>query len=139
MGREPPGALKVRAFGLGAVFALFWGAACATAGSVAEDSQPSGDAATRTVSVRNQNYADVHVYVVQPGGNRRTIGIAPSNSETDYTVSKDALLDGRFHVMLDPVGGGDVKWIRDVVFPGDAVRLIVVASADLTLSHIIVE
>lgn len=114
-------------------------AACATSGGTGESKEEGGDAATRRVVVRNDNFADVHVYLVRPGGGRTDLGLAPSYGDSEFTVPVDRLIRDAFHVLVDPVGGGPSQLIRDIVFPADAEVLRVIVSAEISLSHVVIE
>lgn len=89
--------------------------------------------------VQNDNFADVHVYLVGPDGDRSDVGLASSFGESRFRVSLDRLTRDPVGVLIDPVGGGQSKLISDVYFPSDAEALKVVVGAEIGLSHIVIQ
>lgn len=89
--------------------------------------------------VQNDNFADVHVFIVGRDGDRNDLGLASSFGETRFRVPLDRLTRDPFGVLIDPVGGGQSKLISDIYFPSDAGALKVVVGAEIGLSHIVIQ
>jgi hypothetical protein len=96
--------------------------ACRTA-SRAIDNDPRAET---TVSVENQNFFDMTVYVLQ-NGRRIRLGIAPGHSTTVLTLPDYLVMAGsELQFLCDPIGTTRTPVSeRITVFPGDQLVLIV--------------
>lgn len=113
------------------------GAACWTGGSTSAEDGP--ESAHRPVIVQNDNFADVHVYIVGRDGGRNDLGLASAFGESRFRVPLDRLTRNPIGVLIDPVGGGRSKLIPDIYFPEDADALKVVVGAQIDLSHVVIQ
>lgn len=89
--------------------------------------------------VQNDNFADVHVYILGRDGGRSDLGLASSFGESRFRVPVDRLIRSPFGVLIDPVGGGQSKLISDIHFPENAKILKVVVGAEIGLSHVVIQ
>ena len=110
---------------------------CWIGGSGPAEDEPA-QSSDRTVIVQNDNFSDVHVYIIGRSGSRTDLGLASSFSESRFQMPLDRLVRDQFNVLIDPVGGGRPKLIPDIYFPENAEALKVVVGADIGLSHIVI-
>jgi hypothetical protein len=77
------------------------------------------------LTVTNQNWLDMAIYVVR-GGSRFRIGEAVGNSTTLLRIPGSYIVSWTVQLMADPVGSGD-KYVTDAisVAPGEHVQLTV--------------
>jgi hypothetical protein len=85
------------------------------------------------VRVRNQNYADINVYLVQTGMRRR-LGTVPGLSTQRFTVPRDVPLEAAdIRLLADPIGGSGTYLSPAVqVHPGQEMDLVIAASLHLS-------
>lgn len=79
-----------------------------------------------TLTVENQDFYDMTVYVVV-NGQRDRLGIAPGNHTTELTVPS-YLLNGvaQLRFLCDPIGGGRSPVSEEInVYPGDQLMMII--------------
>lgn len=102
-----------------------------------DESPADSERAALTVSVRNQAWKNIHVYVIA-GGSWQSLGVLSSQDEEAYEVSP-TLLGGRQEIRLaaDPVGSRE-GFISDpiLVEPGDRVEWTI--QDNLALSSVFV-
>lgn len=88
-----------------------------------DDEQPSPRETDVTVEVVNQNWQDMHVYVLA-SGQRRSLGMVTSQNSEVFELPRSALASDRDIVFIaDPIGSV-VAFVSDPVLvqPGDQVR-----------------
>ena len=107
-------------------------AACATAPSP-WDGADAGPDLRRSITVVNENFQDVRVYLVI-GAGRHPLGFVQSERSRTFRVSP-ALLgpDGLVHLAADPTGGGPSHDSREIAL-GFGERLIWTLSVNPRLS-----
>jgi hypothetical protein len=77
------------------------------------------------LNVKNDNWLDVHVYVVR-GGSRFRLGDVSGNTTRSLRISEGLIVAGAIQLMVDPVGLDD-PYVTDVmlVAPDQRVQLMV--------------
>ncbi|HEV2642397.1 MAG TPA: hypothetical protein VGT98_06810, partial [Candidatus Elarobacter sp.] len=78
-----------------------------------------------TLSVVNQAYLDMNVYVLRDGGQRIRLGTATGNQTTVLTIPSDVLFGPTpLRFVADPIGGTRASVSTSIlVNPGDQVEM----------------
>lgn len=111
-------------------------AAAVTACAQASTSTSGGDVGpadttaaptTTTLSVDNQNFSDMTIYVIEASGARQRLGTATGNSRTTLRIPARLLGGSRaLRFQADPIGGTQAPISQEItVVPGETVVLTI--------------
>jgi hypothetical protein len=111
-----------------AALVLLTAAACAHDPSAfrpqsAASSAPNANGAT--VVVRNDNFADMNVYVLRGGVVYQRLGMVTGGSVAKFPISSSVFPDGMLQLMGRLIGGGAVRPDAILVTPGQTVTFMV--------------
>ena len=84
------------------------------------------------LSVKNDNWLDVAVYVIQ-GGSRFRIGNAAGNSTASLRIPTNLVVAGAVQLMADPVGFDDT-YVTDVMLVGSDQRVQLMVAPRMRMS-----
>ena len=80
-----------------------------------------------TLKVQNNNWLDVHVYLVRDGGLPRSLGVVSGPGQSEIELPGEATFTGSLiQILVEPIGGGGSYLSQGLVIsPGDRVDLTV--------------
>ena len=127
-----PALVQLAARGAGLALAAMSG--CAPAVGLTARPSPSGDPApalarTATVTVANQNWADMHVYAVA-GGTRYRLGVVPTFATVTFRLPRDLGLPRQLQLVAVPRAHGEPQVSQLIsVSAGERLAFTVAGSA----------